>query len=147
MRSLAGSALVLPLLVSLFSAADLTGHASAAEPDEIAACAPYLRRQLEVLDPALVVTLGRHSMGRFMPGAKISAAHGTTRPIDPSSGAGHATVYAMYHPAAALRAPQVERQSYADARGLPRALEDARRARRARPIPTEPVQSIAGRVV
>ena len=33
------------------------------EPDEIAACAPYLRRQLEVLDPALVVTLGRFSMG------------------------------------------------------------------------------------
>ena len=47
------------------------------EPDEIAACAPYLRRQLEVLDPALVVTLGRHSMGRFMPGARISQAHGT----------------------------------------------------------------------
>ena len=42
------------------------------EPDEIAACAPYLRRQLEVLDPALVVTLGRFSMGRFMPGARIS---------------------------------------------------------------------------
>ena len=41
------------------------------EPDEIAACAPYLQRQLEILDPALVVTLGRHSMGRFMPGARI----------------------------------------------------------------------------
>jgi DNA polymerase len=106
------------------------------EADEIAACGPYLRRQLEVLDPALVVTLGRHSMGRFMPGAKISAAHGTARPMDPSSGARHATVYAMYHPAAALRAPQIERQSYADVRGLPRALEDARRARRERPAPS-----------
>ena len=48
------------------------------EPDEVAACAPYLQRQLEVLDPAVVVTLGRHSMGRFMPGARISQAHGTT---------------------------------------------------------------------
>jgi uracil-DNA glycosylase family 4 len=47
------------------------------EPDEIAACAPYLQRQLEVLDPALIVTLGRHSLGRFMPGERISQAHGT----------------------------------------------------------------------
>ena len=53
------------------------------EPDEIAACAPYLRRQLEVLDPAVVVTLGRFSMARFMPGVRISQAHGTVRPVDP----------------------------------------------------------------
>ena len=54
------------------------------QPDEIAACAPYLRRQLEVLDPAVVVTLGRFSMGTFMPGARISQAHGTVRPVDPA---------------------------------------------------------------
>jgi DNA polymerase len=100
------------------------------EPDEVAACAPYLRRQLETLEPALVVTLGRHSMGRFMPGAKISAAHGTSRPADPSSGAEGVAVYAMYHPAAALRTPEIERQSFSDVRGVPRALEDARRTRR-----------------
>jgi len=99
------------------------------EPDEVAACAPYLRRQLETIDPSLVVTLGRHSMARFMPGTKISAAHGTTRPADPATGARHATVYAMYHPAAALRTPSIERQSFADARGIPRTLEDARRER------------------
>ena len=50
------------------------------EPDEIAACAPYLRRQLEALDPAVVVTLGRFSLGTFMPGARIGTAHGTSRP-------------------------------------------------------------------
>ena len=72
------------------------------EPDEVAACAPYLHRQLEVLDPALIVTLGRHSMGRFMPGARISQVHGTTRAVDPATGARDATVLAMYHPAAAL---------------------------------------------
>ena len=60
------------------------------QPDEIAACAPFLRRQLEVLDPALVVTLGRYSMGTFMPGARISQAHGTVRPVDPATGAGDA---------------------------------------------------------
>ena len=99
------------------------------QPDEIAACEPFLRRQLEALDPALVVTLGRHSMGRFMPGARISQAHGTVRPADPATGAGDASVYAMYHPAAALRTPEIERTSYNDMQGVPGALE-ASRARR-----------------
>ena len=102
------------------------------EPDEVAACAPYLKRQLEALDPALIVTLGRHSMGRFMPGARISQAHGTVRPIDPETGAADAMVLAMYHPAAALRSTEVERQSYADAGLVPGALEDARRRRAGR---------------
>ena len=99
------------------------------EPDEIAACLPYLRRQLNVLDPALVVTLGRHSMGRFMPGARISQAHGTVRPVDPETGAADALVYALYHPAAALRSSEVERVSYEDVAGIPRALVDARQRR------------------
>jgi len=100
------------------------------EPDEVAACAPYLRRQLEILDPALVVTLGRHSMGRFMPGARISGVHGTTARVDPATGARDATVLAMYHPAAALRTPAIERESYDDIGRAPRALLEAR-ARRA----------------
>jgi DNA polymerase len=99
------------------------------EPDEIAACAPFLRRQLEVLDPALIVTLGRHSMARFMPGARISQAHGTVRPADPETGAPDATVFAMYHPAAALRSTEVERQSYEDMGRVPDALEASRRRR------------------
>ena len=102
-------------------------------PDEIAACAPYLRRQLEVLDPAVIVTLGRHSMGRFMPGARISQAHGTVRPVDPETGARNAIVYAMYHPAAALRTPAIEQESYADIAGVPLALIDARKRREATP--------------
>jgi DNA polymerase len=99
------------------------------QPDEIAACAPYLQRQLEILDPALVVTLGRYSMARFMPGARISQAHGTVRPVDPVTGARDATVFAMYHPAAALRTPAIEVESYADIAGVPAALLDARRRR------------------
>jgi uracil-DNA glycosylase family 4 len=99
------------------------------EPDEIAACAPYLQRQLEVLDPAVIVTLGRHSMGRFMPGARISQAHGTTAAADPATGATDATVFAMYHPAAALRTPAIEEQSYADAGRIPQVLLDARARR------------------
>jgi uracil-DNA glycosylase len=107
------------------------------EPDEIAACAPYLRRQLEILDPALVVTLGRHSLGRFMPGSRISQAHGTVRPIDPATGATSALVFAMYHPAAALRSTEVERTSYDDVASIPAALLESR-ARRAAASPTIP---------
>ncbi|HJW21791.1 MAG TPA: uracil-DNA glycosylase [Candidatus Limnocylindrales bacterium] len=103
------------------------------EPAEIEACEPYLRRQLEILDPALIVTLGRYSMARFMPGARIGGAHGTMAPVDPASGARSALVYALYHPAAALRSPEVERQSYLDVAGIPAALTEARRRRAAAP--------------
>ncbi|MEO8468534.1 MAG: uracil-DNA glycosylase [Chloroflexota bacterium] len=99
------------------------------EPDEIEACLPYLQRQLAVIDPPLIVTLGRHSMARFIPGAKISQIHGTTHPVDPATGASSALVYAMYHPAAALRSSDVERQSFDDAAGIPAALLEARSRR------------------
>jgi len=112
------------------------------EPDEIAACAPYLKRQLEILDPALVVTLGRHSLGRFMPGARISQSHGTVRPVDPATGAGNALVFAMYHPAAALRTPDIERTSYDDVASVPAALLESR-ARRA-PVPVMATTVAAG---
>jgi uracil-DNA glycosylase family 4 len=112
------------------------------QPDEIAACEPFLRRQLEALDPALIVTLGRHSMARFLPGARISEAHGTVRPADPATGARDATVYALYHPAAALRSPEVKRVSFDDVAGVPAALE-ASRARRSAASAPEPVAASA----
>jgi DNA polymerase len=106
------------------------------EPDEVAACAPFLRRQLEILDPALVVTLGRHSLARFMPGQRISQAHGTVRPVDPESGASNALAFALYHPAAALRTPDIERTSYEDVARIPAALLESR-ARRAAARPVD----------
>lgn len=99
------------------------------QPDEIAACAPFLARQLEVLDPSVVVTLGRHSMAGFMPGARIGQVHGTTRPADPATGAADALVFAMYHPAAALRTPAIERESFEDVARLPGVLLRARERR------------------
>ncbi len=112
------------------------------EPDEIAACAPYLQRQLQVLDPALVVTLGRHSLGRFMPGERISTAHGTLRPVDPSTGAANALALALYHPAAALRATEIERTSYTDVARIPAALVESR-ARRAEASAAAPMTPAA----
>lgn len=99
------------------------------EPSEIAACTPYLQRQLEVLDPAVVVTLGRHSLGYFNPGARISAIHGTVRPADPETGAPNAVTYAMYHPAAALRQGSLKQTMLVDMCGLPEALIEQRTRR------------------
>ena len=101
------------------------------EPDEMAACAPYLRRQLEVLDPALIVTLGRFSLGTFIPGTRISAIHGTVHPVDPATGARDASALALYHPAAADRSADVKRQSFEDIGRAPRALVEARSRRAA----------------
>jgi len=102
------------------------------EPDEIAACAPYLRRQLSVLDPAVVVTLGRFSLGTFQPGARISAAHGTARPVDPATGTSAAVTYAMYHPAAAFRQAALKETLFADMANLPEVLLEARSNREQR---------------
>lgn len=99
------------------------------EPNEVEACAPYLRRQLEVLDPALVVTLGRHSLQTFRPGARISAVHGTQQPVDPQTGAPDAMGFAMYHPAAALRQNSLRQTMLADMARLPQALLDIRARR------------------
>jgi uracil-DNA glycosylase len=101
------------------------------QPDEIAACAPFLRRQLEVLDPAVVVTLGRYSMATFMPGARIGQVHGTTRPADPETGARDALAFAMYHPAAALRTASIERESFEDIARVPSVLVRSRERREA----------------
>jgi uracil-DNA glycosylase len=99
------------------------------EPYEISACAPYLKRQLEVLDPAVIVTLGRHSLGHFNPGARIGASHGTLRPADPETGASNAMTYAMYHPAAALRQGSLKQTMLEDMCQLPEALIESRKRR------------------
>ena len=112
------------------------------EPDEMAACAPFLRRQLEVLDPAVVVTLGRFSLQTFMPGDRISRVHGSERAIDPATGARAAVGYAMYHPAAALRQGALKETMQRDMAVLPEVLIRARATRRrpteALPAATQP---------
>ena len=92
------------------------------EPEEIAACRPYLERQEAALDPALIVTLGRHSLQRYLPGARISSVHGQLR----RQGGWH--VFPMYHPAAALHQTSLRETLFHDVRGLPAALLEAREA-------------------
>jgi DNA polymerase len=99
------------------------------EPDEVAACIPYLRRQLDAIDPALVVTLGRHSLGSFLPGARIGQVHGTTRPGSTELGPEAGLVFAMYHPAAALHQGSLRQTLLDDALAIPGALLQARERR------------------
>jgi uracil-DNA glycosylase len=100
-------------------------------PDEISACSSYLHRQLEAIDPAVVVTVGKHSLNSFRPGERISGTHGTTRPIDPATGASNALAFAMYHPAFALYQASNKQTLVDDMKLLPAALIESRRRREA----------------
>jgi uracil-DNA glycosylase len=70
-------------------------------PEEAAACWPWLLEQIKTIQPKLIVTLGRHSMERFLPNQKISKLHGTLV-IKTIPEIGKQNFYTLYHPAAAL---------------------------------------------
>jgi uracil-DNA glycosylase family 4 len=88
-------------------------------PDEIEACKPFLGRQLELIQPKMVVTLGRFSMARAFPKARISQIHGQPRKI------GGIVYYPMYHPAAALHQPSLRRTVEEDMQRIPELLKQA----------------------
>lgn len=89
-------------------------------PDELAACNLYLERQIAAIDPKIIITLGRFSMGKFMPGVKITQVHGQMRKV------GNRFVIAMFHPAAALHQAALKPAILADFGKLPQLLEVAR---------------------
>ena len=66
-------------------------------PGEIEACSKYIDEQIRLVRPKVIVTLGRHSLGKFLPGETIGKVHGKPKHI------GNLIVYPIYHPAAALR--------------------------------------------
>jgi DNA polymerase len=88
-------------------------------PGEIKEAEPYLDGELEIVDPAIVVTLGRFSMGKFIPGVKITQVHGEPRRI------GRRVVVPFFHPAAALRNPSVQKLFEDDFEKLPQIVESA----------------------
>ncbi len=65
-------------------------------PDEIKIFKPYLQQQIDIIKPKVIITLGRHAMNVFLPGAKISQIHGQPQIIDGQ------LYLPLYHPAAAL---------------------------------------------
>ncbi len=94
-------------------------------PDEILACSVFLRRQIEIIDPDVIVTLGRFSMANYFPGQKISRIHGQAKEIDGR------LVVPMYHPAAALHNGSLRPELEADFLKLPRLLAERDKAREA----------------
>jgi DNA polymerase len=91
------------------------------QPEELAACDAYLERQIRAINPKIIITLGRYSMAKYMPGAKISAVHGQMRRI------GDRYVIAMFHPAAALHQASLKPAILADFSKLPELLGRARK--------------------
>ncbi len=90
------------------------------QPEELTACDPYLERQIKAINPSIIVTLGRYSMGKFMKGAKVSTVHGQMRKI------GDRYVIPMFHPAAALHQASLKPAIMADFAKLPELLKQAR---------------------
>ena len=93
-------------------------------PIEIRTCAPWLDRQLDLIRPKVIVTLGRYSMARFFPGEAIGKIHGTARKV------GELTCFAMYHPAAALHQQSLRKVIEADMLKLRGVLAELERAER-----------------
>jgi uracil-DNA glycosylase family 4 len=90
------------------------------EPEEIASFAPYLDKEIEVINPKLIVTLGRFSMGKFIADAKISLIHGRLHKVEFKGVTRF--VLPFYHPAAALRQGKVMDMFVADFAKLPKVL-------------------------
>ncbi len=96
-------------------------------PAEIETCTPWLHRQIELIDPLLIITLGRFSMAQFFPPtARITRIHG--KPLMQEDRA----IIPMFHPAAALRNPNWMRDMEADFAQIPALLETIRAKRAAR---------------
>jgi len=90
-------------------------------PGEVDTCDQYLERQLNAIKPSIIITLGRFSMGKFFPGAKIGQVHGQMRKV------GDRFVIPMFHPAAALHQASLKPAILADFAKLPAQLEQARK--------------------
>jgi len=89
------------------------------EPEEIETCNPYLERQIQAINPKVIVTLGRYSMARFLPNVKISVIHG-----QPMKMRGRLIV-PMYHPAAGLHQRSLMSAIEGDFLHLPELIDQA----------------------
>lgn len=102
-------------------------------PEELKACKPYLDQQIQIINPSVIVTLGRFSMARFIPQAKISEIHG--QPIRVKG----MLVVPFYHPAAALHRPSLRSVVEEDFAKLPALIAGSEKALEYQP--EEPVDN------
>lgn len=85
-------------------------------PAEIQACRKWLDRQVELIRPRMIVTLGRHSLSRYFPTESISKVHGRPRQVN------GVIYYPMYHPAAALHQGSLRQTIETDMVKIPQIL-------------------------
>ncbi len=85
-------------------------------PSEIQACRKWLDRQIELIHPKMIVTLGRYSLARYFPNESIGKIHGKARK------SGDVIYYPMYHPAAALHQGSLRQIIEADMLRIPQLL-------------------------
>ena len=100
-------------------------------PAEIQNCRPWLNRQIELIRPKIIVTLGRYSMALFFPGKSISKIHGTAQKRD------DIVYYAMYHPAAALHQQSLRQAIEEDMLKIPSILARAESVTEAKQQPQQ----------
>ena len=100
-------------------------------PSEIDNCRDWLDRQIEIIRPRMIVTLGRYSMAKFFPGKSISKIHGTAQKRD------DIIYYAMYHPAAALHQQSLRQVIEADMLKIPSLLAEAATVQETEPQPQQ----------
>jgi uracil-DNA glycosylase len=100
-------------------------------PTEIENCRPWLDRQIEIIKPKMIVTLGRYSMARYFPGKSISKVHGTAVKKD------GVLYFAMYHPAAALHQGSLRKDIEADMQKIPKYLAEVVKADELKPPSSE----------
>ncbi len=106
--------------------------------EEVEACRPYLDRQIELIQPEVVVTLGRYSMARAFPDEKISRVHGEPRIVEEQ------VYFPMYHPAAALHQPSLRSAVEEDFKRLRQLLDGALRPSEYTPPPDVEQLSLFG---
>ena len=91
-------------------------------PEEIADCQEWLNEQIKIIQPKIIVTLGRHALEYFVPDKKISLVHGQAfRRVFPDIG--EQVFFVLYHPAAALYNGSMRATLLADFKKIPRVLE------------------------
>ena len=111
------------------------------QPEEINACTPFLRQQLLVIKPKVIITLGRFAMNFFLPHEYISQVHGQSRQIHWEGI--DLTLYPVYHPAAAMRRIQVSVDLEADFAKIPLLIQntDQPKATVTKTVKKEPCQN------
>ena len=81
---------------------------------------PYLLEEINIINPPLIVTLGRHSMEQFLPSIKISDVHGQTHTVQ--IGSATRTLIPLYHPAAAMYNGALRKTLFEDMQAVRKAI-------------------------